>query len=103
MRVDQGFSNLDREADGMAQRHGRFGRQSRGGASGRSADTSGTGADRCCFQMSTIVAPFKAKLDALVAANKLSAATESTILAHLTTRVTAAVNGQWHLWWWHHA
>jgi hypothetical protein len=50
-----------------------------------------------------IVAPLKAQLDALVAANKLSAATAATILAHVTARVTAAVNGRWHFWWWHHA
>jgi hypothetical protein len=50
-----------------------------------------------------IVGPFKAKLDALVAANKLSATTESTILAHVNARVTAAVSAHWHFWWWHHA
>jgi hypothetical protein len=50
-----------------------------------------------------IVAPFKAKLDALVTAKKLSATTEATILARVTAGVTAAVNGQFHLCWWHHA
>jgi hypothetical protein len=50
-----------------------------------------------------IVAPFKAKLDALVTANKLSAATEATILARVTAGVTAAVNGHFHFWRWHHA
>ena len=28
-----------------------------------------------------------------------SATTESAILAHVTTKVTAVVNGQWHWWW----
>jgi hypothetical protein len=50
-----------------------------------------------------IVAPFKAKLDALVTAHKLSATTEASIVAHVTAGVTAAVNGQFHFWWWHHA
>jgi hypothetical protein len=48
-----------------------------------------------------IVAPWRAKLDAAVAAGKLSAGTESTILAHLNAKVTAFVNGSWHWWWWH--
>jgi hypothetical protein len=53
--------------------------------------------------VSAIVAPLQTKLNALVSANKLSATTESTIMANITAKVTAAVNGQFHFWWWHRA
>jgi hypothetical protein len=51
--------------------------------------------------VAAIVAPWQAKLDAAVSAGKLFATEESTILAHLNTKVTTFVNGQWHWWWWH--
>jgi hypothetical protein len=53
--------------------------------------------------VSAIVAPLQTKLNALVSANKLSTTTESTMMANVTAKVTAAVNGQFHFWWWHHA
>ncbi len=49
--------------------------------------------------VAAIVASLKTKLDAAVGAGRLSATTESAILAHVTTKVTAVVNGQWHSWW----
>ena len=49
--------------------------------------------------VAAIVASLKTKLDAAVGAGRLSATTESAILAHVTTKVTAVVNGQWHWWW----
>lgn len=48
--------------------------------------------------VSAIMAAIKTKLDTAVTANKLSATTESSILANLNTKVTDVVNGQWH-WW----
>jgi hypothetical protein len=53
--------------------------------------------------VAALVAPVKAKLDAKVAAGDLSAADETTILSHVTAKVTAFVNGDWHWWWgWKH-
>jgi len=52
--------------------------------------------------ISAIVAPLQTKLNAAVSANRLSATTESTIMANVTAKVTAAVNGQFHFWSWHH-
>jgi hypothetical protein len=52
--------------------------------------------------VAAINASLKTKLDAAVTAGKLSATTESTILARLNTKVTALANNQWHLWWWRH-
>jgi len=49
--------------------------------------------------VAAIVASLKTKLDAAVGAGRLSATTESAILAHVTTKVTAVVSGQWHSWW----
>ena len=46
-----------------------------------------------------IMTAFKTKLDAAVGAGKLASTTESTILAHLNTSVTAVVNGQLRRWW----
>jgi hypothetical protein len=47
-----------------------------------------------------IGAPMKAKLDAKVASNDLTATQESNLLAYLNAKVTLLVNGQWG--WWHH-
>jgi hypothetical protein len=46
-----------------------------------------------------ITAAVKTKLDAAVAAKRLSATTESAILAHVNDRVTTVVNGRWRWWW----
>ena len=52
--------------------------------------------------VTALVAPLQTKLDAAVAAGRLSAADETTILSHVTDKVTVFVNGQWPRWWSHH-
>ena len=51
--------------------------------------------------VAAVVASLKTKLDAAVAAGKLSATTESAILTRFNTKVTALVDNQWRWWWWH--
>jgi hypothetical protein len=47
-----------------------------------------------------LVAPWKTKLDAAVAASRITSAQETTILSHLNARFTALVNAHWP--WWQH-
>jgi hypothetical protein len=45
--------------------------------------------------VTALVAPFKTKLDAAVAANTITSAQEATLLARLTAKFTSAVNATW--------
>lgn len=46
-------------------------------------------------------AAIKTRLDAKVAAGRLSSTQEATILTNVNTKLTALVNMSWSGWWWH--
>jgi hypothetical protein len=61
--------------------------------------TSGKSASGLVDALSAAV---KTKLDAKVAAGKLSSTQEATILTNLTPKLTAFVNATWASWWHHY-
>ena len=46
-------------------------------------------------------AAIKTKLDAKVAAGRITSTQEATFLSSLTPKLTALVNATWTSWWWH--
>lgn len=52
--------------------------------------------------VNVLSAAIKTKLDAKVAAGRLSSTQEATILSNLAPKLTALVNATWTGWWWWH-